>query len=259
MGNTLIAALQNNYVGEGISTQLIEGIDSGNEYEEWLPGNEIKLWVITWKEFTRNQGAFRLIQKSVKYGNCFHCFTPLPLGMGCTFCRFGAGAVSLTLYFVNSESALQCESHAAPPAWFTDRYKPCHPFQLGLNIRDEGTPPLFDELYFKEEHGPFPKYSTSAGLWKPIALQKLIDHIFKMELVDYMGPPSYFEEYIRRATNANDCDIYDCVNKRRTKFRPEDWGRLLTLRELEGYIAPSELYHHPGQEEHEMDEEANQA
>ena len=126
--------LQNNHVGEGISTQLIEGIDSGNEYEEWLPGNEIKLWVITWKEFSRNQGAFRLIQKAVKYGNCFHCFTPLPLGMGCNFCRFGVGAVSLTLYFVNSESALLCETHAAPPAWFTDRNKPCHPFQLGLKI-----------------------------------------------------------------------------------------------------------------------------
>ena len=27
--------LQNTYVGEGISTQLIEGIDSGYEYEEW--------------------------------------------------------------------------------------------------------------------------------------------------------------------------------------------------------------------------------
>ena len=28
--------LQNTYVGEGISTQLIEGIDSGYEYEEWF-------------------------------------------------------------------------------------------------------------------------------------------------------------------------------------------------------------------------------
>ena len=30
--------LQNQYVGVGISTQLIEGIDSGYEYDEWLPG-----------------------------------------------------------------------------------------------------------------------------------------------------------------------------------------------------------------------------
>ena len=50
---------------------------------------------------------------------------------------------------------------------------------------------------------------------------------------------------------------FDCVNKFRDKFQPEEWDRLLYKRELDGYSVPRELFHHRTQEEIEMDEEAN--
>ena len=249
--------LQDQYVGEGVSTQLIEGIDTGYEYDEWLPGDKITLWVISWKEFSPNHGAFRLIKKAVKYGNCFHCYMALPIGMRCKNCRFGIGAVSLTLYFVHSESALQCNTRQNPPSWFTDRHKPCHPFELSTKLTDLGTKPLFDELYFEETYGPAPKYSPNRVHWKPIALQKLVDDIFRLGWYMNMNSQHDFEDHIRRVTNADLLDIFDCVNKNRDKFQPEEWDRLLYKRTLQGYSVPSHLFHHRTQEEIEMDEEAD--
>ena len=221
-----------------------------------LLGNMIKLWIILWKEFSPNQGAFRLIQKAVKYGNCFHYFMPLPIGMRYTNCQFGVGAASLTLYFVHSESALQCDTSVNPPSWFTDRYKPCHPFQLGVKLVDGGTRPLFDELYFEETYGPYPRYDPSGVHWKPIALRRLVDDSLRLNFDMNMKYRHDFEENIRRVTNANLLDIYDCVNKFQDKFHTEEWDCLLYKRELNGYSVPIELFHHRTQEEIEMDEEA---
>ena len=66
-----------------------------------------------------------------------------------------------------------------------------------------------------------------------------------------------FEDHVRRVTNADLLDIFDCVNKNRDKFQPEEWDRLLYKRELKGYSVPSHLFHHRTQEEIEMDEEAD--
>ena len=56
----LIGELTDSHVAEGIPTQLIKFTHS--DHEEWIPGNEIKLWVITWEPIDANEGKFCLVR-----------------------------------------------------------------------------------------------------------------------------------------------------------------------------------------------------
>ena len=132
------------------------------------------------------------------------------------------------------------------------------PFELGTKLvqDSEGTKPYFDRLFFEDDY--MYGYAPRAVHWKPAALQKLIDVIFSHGAYKGMDPRKRIrmEEAIRRATNANQIGIYDCVNKNRDKFQPEEWDSMFYLRDLKGYLNPRELFFHRTQEE--IDEEAEE-
>ena len=71
-----------------------------------------------------------------------------------------------------------------------------------------------------------------------------------------MYKPEKLERAMRRATNASNIDIFDCVNKNWNKFNPELWDHMLRIRTLDWYLPPRELLYHRTQEE--IDEEAKE-
>ena len=195
----------------------------------------------------RRQILFNQDHYSNQVWKLHHLLQTLPYREGMPYCNARYGGVSKTIYFVNSDTALECTTWVEPPAWFTDRYKPCHPFELGIKLLQEGTTPYFDQLFFEDNSTN--GYAPRATNWKPVALQQLLDCILKHGAYDAMPFPMKLEEYIERATNANKLDIYNCVNQNRDKFQPEMWDRMLYLRELKGYSKPRQLFHHRTQEE----------
>ena len=175
--------------------------------------------------------------------------------MSCIHCNARHRGRSEELYFVNSETALQCRSPEEPPAWFTERYKPCHPFQLGNKLMHGTMEPYFDILFYNDDYAPRPRYDERAtDLWRPVALQDLVDKLFDYGGYSVLYKPERIKRAIRRATNASYIDIFDCVNKNQNKFNPELWDHMLRIRNLDRYLPSRELYYHQTQEE--IDEEA---
>ena len=129
-------------------------------------GNEVPIWMIRWNRKGQDGGEFILISQTIRYRNCTRCFNALPIGMLCIHCNARHRGRSEELYFVNSETALQCRSPVQPPDWFTERYRPCHPFQLGNKLMNGTTEPYFDELFYNDGSAPRPRYDEEAtNLW----------------------------------------------------------------------------------------------
>ena len=135
--------------------------------------------MIKWNKLGRDGGEFILVSQPIRYGNCTQCFNPLPIGMLCIHCSARHRGRSKESYFVNSEMALQCKSPEKPPVWFTKRYRPCNPFQLGNKLMNGTTEPYFDVLFYNDVYTRTTRYDEEAThLWRPVAMHDLVDKLF---------------------------------------------------------------------------------
>ena len=109
-----------------------------------------------------------------------------------------------------------------PPEWFVYRYELCNPFELGKKLLFEGTKPYFDEVFYNDPYALSPKYDdTNQRLWRPVPLQRLVDHLFDHGAYSILKYLERLKRRIRHAASVDYLELYDCMDLNRAKFQSE--------------------------------------